>query len=44
MQCDECREWFHPGFVGITPEDAESLSVYKFPGCCLVPRDTNAHV
>ena len=44
VQCDECRDWFHPGCVGITAEDTESLPVYKCPGCCLVPRDTTAHV
>ena len=29
VQCEECRDWFHPWCVGIIPEDTESLTVYK---------------
>ena len=39
VQCEECRDRFHPVCVGLTLKDAESLPVYKF----LVPRDITAH-
>jgi hypothetical protein len=36
VQCDYCRDWFHPGCVGISPDEAKNIPVYTCPECSLV--------
>ncbi|XP_062616426.1 uncharacterized protein LOC134278117 [Saccostrea cucullata] len=33
VQCDNCRDWFHPGCVGISEDYAKSVPQYICPEC-----------
>lgn len=33
VQCDSCKDWFHPECVGITAEIAEMIPLYTCPEC-----------
>lgn len=33
VQCDSCRDWFHPGCVGISEAYAKSVPQYTCPEC-----------
>jgi hypothetical protein len=36
VQCDYCKDWFHPECVGISPDEAENIPVYTCQECTLV--------
>eukprot|EP00850_Spirogloea_muscicola_P023042 SM000324S12599 [mRNA] locus=s324:81984:86931:- [translate_table: standard] len=33
MQCENCKDWFHPQCLEITPQEAKKLSLYICPEC-----------
>jgi len=33
--CDDCNGWFHPGCIGMSPEQAQAVTFYQCPNCSL---------
>ena len=44
--CDDCNGWFHPGCIGMSPEQAQAVTFYQCPNCSLDESqvETNQHV
>jgi hypothetical protein len=40
VQCDKCRDWFHPACVGTTLDVVERVPEYTCPECTLVSGDS----
>uniref|UniRef100_K1R0E9 PHD finger protein 2 n=1 Tax=Magallana gigas TaxID=29159 RepID=K1R0E9_MAGGI len=36
VQCDQCKDWFHPSCVGRGDEEVRELSTYYCPDCTLL--------
>nr|XP_022295005.1 uncharacterized protein LOC111105125 [Crassostrea virginica] len=36
VQCDTCRDWFHPKCVGETEEHVKNIPTYSCPDCTLI--------